>query len=188
MLALATLCSPAFRGTNSSSEGSLSGRAVFTKLGVILHKMTFYQKHSASATRAVNSSLITSCRLGPVQQPTGEKITADYALSRASRNSGSGCPSPGMHGSSSTLINQPRSLDPGGVAGDMAHAPLAASAGMLPFAIQMSISGCMGSRSLGVSRPNSRATVMKCTKQEFRSVQPALGGLPLVMCQKGSIK
>lgn len=69
--------------------------------------------------------------------------------------------------------------------GTIVQAPLAASAGIDPLAIQISIKGCKGSISLTERRPNSFATDMKCTKQEFRSVHP-FEFVPLVMCQKGS--
>lgn len=67
----------------------------------------------------------------------------------------------------------------------MVQAPLAASAGIDPLAIQMSIKGCKGSTSLIERRPNSLATDIKCTKQELRSVHP-FEFVPLVICQKGS--
>ena len=61
----------------------------------------------------------------------------------------------------------------------------AASAGMDPFAIQMSISGCIGAASLSESSPYSFATVQKCTKHELRLVQPWELEVPLI-CQNGS--
>ena len=69
--------------------------------------------------------------------------------------------------------------------GMMVQAPAAASAGIAPFAIQMSINGCIGSVSFSVSNPNSFATVIKCTKHELRSVHPCAEELS-VKCQKGS--
>ena len=63
----------------------------------------------------------------------------------------------------------------------MVDDPEAASAGIDPFSIQTSISGCIGSQSLSVMRPNSFAVVIKWTKHELRSVV-------LSRCQNGSIK